>query len=135
MHSVALHPLTVCCCAAFRKALAPPVSWLLEGAQRRRTACWPRLRRSTTARELGPCLRPGRYGLLFLVVKKTLFSSFSLSLSPPSVLLSPGSAGAHIGCVEFRRPPEEQRFSALLQRLQHADHHAVLLRGHHTHTQ
>lgn len=54
-------------CAGFRTASAPPVSWLPEGAERRRTACWPRPSRSTTGRELGPCLRPGRYGCFKII--------------------------------------------------------------------
>lgn len=70
-------------------------------------------------------------------VKKKTKKKNSLTLLhlSPSVLLGPGPAGVDVGCIEFGRPQEKQGLSALLQRLQHPDHHPLLLRGHHTHTQ
>lgn len=44
----------------------------------------------------------------------------------------PGPADLVTGSAELQRLKEQQRLSALLQRLQHPDHHPVLLGGHHT---
>lgn len=87
MHSEALYHAPSDCdwCAGFRTASAPPVSWLPEGAERRRTACWPRLSRSTTGRELGPCLRLGRYGGFEVIYAEPSLIALTQSLSRTDV--------------------------------------------------
>lgn len=51
------------------------------------------------------------------------------------VVFGSRAAGVDAGSVAFGHLEEQQRLAALLQWIQHSDHHPVLLRGHHPLTQ